>query len=353
VALVGNASASANDWKTLLAFAVALCGPVLVIGRNIATAPWSLAILVFIAAAPSAFLLSPRLRAFLTSLAISAAVVLVAIAPTSRLALGNYWKGDDLPVLTAAKELAAILPRYQQKHAPLVFWYDDKDGSNLRMLQSFYLHEFTKWKDAQGANVPFLSTENAEPPHWHGGAGDLVVLAQSPDERKAALDRLQGSPRQPESVKTFQIPAAAPIAYGALVSYAEPHFKETTSLLDRLEYHRKAKVSASNRLEFTTSSRKWNRDVIVPLPASANGDVLHVVLQVSRGAFFVDIEDAENSPGPQPYFLSESDGPVSIFLEPTASASSKNLRIRNAAPHGVRSKARIQEICLGKSSRRF
>lgn len=346
-AIIGNASMGGRGWKHFVAVGAALCGPVLSVSWNITNTPWSLAALVMISAVPAFFLLRPMGRSFLVALGISVAMGLTAIAPTSRLALGNYWKGDDLTVLSAAKELAAILPRHQEKPSPVFFWYDDKDGSDLRMLQSFHLHEFTKWKDADGLYVPFPDPEGGKSVSWHGGAGDLVVLAKSKNELRTALDRLQKSDRLPEAARQFQIPAASPIAYGALLSFGEPRWREVSSLLDRFEYHRKTKVSESNRLEFITGPRKWNRDVIVPLPELSEGQALRVVLQVQKGALGVDMaEGDQNASGGLPHLVSRANMPVEIFLEPTMGAVPDRLRIRNASPHGVRSRARIVDISV-------
>jgi hypothetical protein len=311
-----------------------------------------LAAVAMISAVPAFFLLRPMGRSFLVALGISVAMGLTAIAPTSRLALGNYWKGDDLPVLSAARELAAILPRHQQKPSPVFFWYDDKVGTDLRMIQSFRLHEFTKWKDADGAYVPFPDPEGGGSVSWHGGAGDLVVLANSKKELRTALDRLQASDRLPEAAQQFQIPEASPIAYGALLSFGEPRWREVSSLLDRLEYHRKAKVSESDRLEFVTGPRKWNRDVIVPLPELSEGQALRLVLRVLKGALAVDMAAGDqNAAGDQPLIVSRANIPVEIFLEPSKAAVPDRLRIRNASPHGVRSRARIVDISVVETVR--
>ncbi len=351
-AIIGNTSMGGNGWKVLLAVGAALCGPVLAVGWNITHTPWFLAAMAMISAVPAFFLLRPMGRSFLVALGISVAMGLTAIAPTSRLALGNYWKGDDLPVLSAARELAAILPRHQQKPSPVFFWYDDKVGTDLRMLQSFRLHEFTKWKDADGAYVPFPDPEGGGSVSWHGGAGDLVVLANSKKELRTALDRLQASDRLPEAARQFQIPEASPIAYGALLSFGEPRWREVSNLLDRLEYHRKAKVSESDRLEFLTGPRKWNRDVIVPLPELSEGKALRVVLKVLKGAVAVDMVDGDrNVPGGQPRIVSRANMPVEIFLEPSKTDVPDRLRIRNASPHGVRSRARIVDISVVETIR--
>ena len=346
-ALLGNAGVD-FPWKRFVAFASVLCIPVAVVGWNLANSPWACVEVALLAAVPAGILLPSRGRTFVLAVGIASAMVLTAIAPTSRLALGNYWKGDDLHVLSAARELAEILPAYQQKQSPLVFWYDDKDGSDLRMLQSFHLHEFTKWKDAAGGNIPFPTSADAgEEAVWRGGAGDMVVLAESPEALEPALEVLRRSAHPPTSIQEFQIPARAPIAHGALVTFVEPQFKTVSSLLGGLEFHRKTKVTGPDQLEFTTGPRKWNYDAVVALPETREDQAVRVVLEVKRGAVVVDLEESgSDGRSLSPVIVASAGAPVSTWLDIPASMGKKRLRIRNFSPHGVRSDVVLKEISI-------
>lgn len=344
-ALIGSVSSGGLSWMSGGALAGLLCLPVVVIGWNVADEGWmALGSVALLSVAAVLFGMPHKLRVMLVVFSIGVSVVLVATAPTSRLALGNYWKGDDLPVLTAAKELAVILPDYPSKPMPMAFWFDDKDGSNLRMLQSFYLHEFTKWKDAAGAYVPFPAQNNTSPGiEWKGGAGDLVVLAESVEERRRALAALDGGSRA--EVSEFQIPAANPIAYGAVVSFPEPSFSSTSSLVERFVFHRKTRPLQFLEGGFETGERKWNHDVLVPLPALRNGQAIRLQLQVLKGAVVVDIEEPDSKSFSQT-IVSKSDVPASVLIAPPVSENNKRLRIRNFSPHGVRSQVRIEDLAV-------
>lgn len=345
---IGCLAREGLSWGMAFVLGGMLFLPVLVIGWNLPGGAWAAGCtVVLLAGCAIAWGGGHRFRIGGLSLGVGISLILVAIAGTSRLALGNYWKGDDLPVLTAAKELAVILPKYHSRPAPVVFWFDDKDGSPLRMIQSFYLHEFTKWKDAAGARVPFPSQANPQAVlEWQMGEGSLVVLAESEEERRRALESLRN--REGASVSKFQIPAANPIAYGALVSFPDPFFPKASSLLERVALHRKTRRSSEDGLAFETGPRKWNHDILVPLPQLLSGQAVRVRLQVLGGAIVVDVEESDGKSFSQTV-VSKSDVPASILLFPPESESAMRLRIRNFSPHGVRSKLRIDDISVVES----
>ena len=344
-ALIGCFARDGMSWGFVVVLGGVLCLPVLVIGWNLPSGIWAAGLMVaLLSLGGLAWGGAWRFRGMLVSFLIGLSVILVAIAPTSRLALGNYWKGDDLPVLTAAKELSAMLPDYLRRPVPVVFWFDDRDGSPLRMLQSFYLHEFTKWKDATGGNVPFpASASMGVRFEWLGGQGDLVLLAESEEERLHALESLRIGVGV--NVSTFQVPETNPIAYGAVISFREPLTSRSNCLLDQIELHRKTRPLSDGGLAFQTGRRKWNRDVLVPLPRLRAGQAIKIGLQVSRGAVVVDVEEAGGKSFSQT-IVSKSDVPANVLLIPPESENTMRLRIRNFSPHGVRSTLRIDVISL-------
>jgi len=350
-ALIGNLLAGGMSWRSGVPLAASLCFPVLAIGWNLPGGAWTAGGSVLAASGlswlPGA---GQRFQTAAVSLAIGFSVILVAIAPSSRLALGNYWKGDDLPVLTAARELAEILPAYREKPAGLAFWFDDADGSDLRMLQSFYLHEFTKWKDASGRNVPFPARESdIVHEKWSGGGGDLVILAKSPEELLGILQRAPAIVELSSVVQRFQVPAASPMAYGAVLTFSDPEFSRATSLMDRIEFHRKTRKPSDSLAGFETGRRKWNPDAVIPLPDLAQGRSVRLRMQVLRGAVVVDLEGKGQS-AIAPIVVSPSVVPAVIFLRPPPSMENARLRIRNFSPHGVRSRARIDDISMVDSA---
>jgi hypothetical protein len=100
-------------------------------------------------------------------------------------------------------------------------------------------------------------------------------------------------------------------------------------------------------LEFETSHRKWNLDAVVPLPSSANRQAVKLQIEVKRGAVWVDIEETGGERrGLSPVLVSQAVSPETILFEFPNSLVPKRLRIRNASPHGVRSRVRIHEISM-------
>ena len=175
----------------------------------------------------------------------------------------------------------------------------------------------------------------------------MVVLAESPEALEPALEVLRRSAHPPTSIQEFQIPARAPIAHGALVTFVEPQFKTVSSLLGGLEFHRKTKVTGPDQLEFTTGPRKWNYDAVVALPETREDQAVRVVLEVKRGAVVVDLEESgSDGRSLSPVIVASAGAPVSTWLDIPASMGKKRLRIRNFSPHGVRSDVVLKEISI-------
>ncbi|MEN9469220.1 MAG: hypothetical protein RL630_953 [Verrucomicrobiota bacterium] len=168
----------------------ALLLPVFAVAWNPSGGMVAIGAAIFLASIPA--LLVWRRTTLPVSICVALASLTVALAPSSKLALGNYWKSDDLPLLTMAGQLSKALPKYQADPGKLAFWYDDSSGDDLRMLQSFYLHEFTKLRRADGGGLEFSPTAPLDKNSiLHPGLRHVVVLGASSESVDPAVQKLR------------------------------------------------------------------------------------------------------------------------------------------------------------------
>jgi hypothetical protein len=123
----------------------------------------------------------PEWRGIAVALLLTMANSLVAVTPSFDFALGKYWKADDTNLLKIAEELIKKLPKASEDPSILGFWYKGEEGSNERMIQSFYLHHFTKLLDRNRVPIPFglISDEQARD-IAAGGIRHIVLIDHDP-----------------------------------------------------------------------------------------------------------------------------------------------------------------------------
>ena len=341
--------ALAGNWGLhcgVLSFALIL--PVFAIALNVPLNILTMFGIVVVGALPSILFWRSMPRIFSIAFCISLSSLCVAVAPTSRMALGKYWKSDDFPLLTMAAQLSEALPKYQAKPGKLVFWYDDSHGDDLRMLQSFYLHEFTKFRNIDGSPVPFGSNASIDPKSiLQQGLRYLVILAKTPAESESGLERLRTSKVPIQDIKPIALKASGQALQALLVTFQEPSIEVKSSIDPKWILHRKARIDSSedNTFLILTSSIKWNRDAILAIPPLGCGDAIQMKTQVLQGGILLGLADGEQaSLGNSAQLVSPTDSLQTILLLPPNSDGPFYLQLRNFAPHGVPSKILVKDI---------
>ena len=320
----------------------ALVLPVFAVAWNPSGGIAAIGTAIFLASIPA--LLVWRRTTLPVSLCLAIASLTVALAPSSKLALGNYWKSDDLSLLTMAGQLSKALPKYQADPGKLAFWYDDSKGDDLRMLQSFYLHEFTKLRGPDGGGLEFSLTAPLDKNFiLHDGLRHVVVLGASSESVEPAVQKLREVGIPIREIKPLPLKAWGQTLHATLVSFDLPEFEEKSSLDPDWKLHRRAKLGA--RAIIQTSPKKGNLDAALAIPQLSDGEAVCIKLRVLEGAVRIGLAPNQSaSLGADALFVSSTTSPHEILLFPPKPGEPSSLQIRNAAPRGVRSKIRLQEI---------
>ena len=297
---------------------------------------------IFLACLPA--LLVWRRTTLPVSICVALASLTVALAPTSKLALGNYWKSDDLSLLAMAGQLSKALPKYQADPGKLAFWYDDSKGDDLRMLQSFYLHEFTKLRGPDGGGLEFSPTAPLDKKSiLQAGLRHVVVLGASSESVEPAVQKLREICIPIRGIKPIPLQAWGQTLHATLVSFDLPAFEEKSSLDSDWKLHRRTKLVS--RAIIQTSPKKGNLDAALPIPLLSDGEALCIKLRVLEGAVRIGLAPNESAAlEANALLVSPTTSPQEILLFPPNPGEPSSLQIRNAAPRGVRSKIRFQQI---------
>ena len=297
---------------------------------------------IFLASIPA--LLVWRRTTLPVSICVALASLTVALAPSSKMALGNYWKSDDLSLLTMAGQLSKALPKYQADPGKLAFWYDDSKGDDLRMLQSFYLHEFTKLRGPDGGGLEFSPTAPLDKNSiLHDGLRHVVVLGASSESVEPAVQKLREVGIPIREIKPIPLKAWGQTLHATLVSFDLPAFEEKSSLDSDWKLHRRAKLIS--RAIIQTSPKKGTLDAALPIPPLSAGEAVCIKLRVLEGAVRIGLAPNESAAlGADALLVSPTTSPHEILLFPPTPGELSSLQIRNAAPRGVRSKIRFQQI---------
>ena len=332
------ASLGRDAWRMVWALLL----PVFAAAWNPSGGMVAIGVTIFLASIP-AFLVWRR-TTLPVSICVALASLTVALAPTSKLALGNYWKSDDLSLLTMAGQLFKALPKYQADPGKLAFWYDDSKGDDLRMLQSFYLHEFTKLRGPDGGGLEFSPTAPLDKNSiLQAGLRHVVVLGASSESVEPAVQKLREIGIPIRGIKPIPLQDWGQTLHATLVSFDLPAFEEKSSLDPDWKLNRRAKLVS--RAIIQTSPKKGNLDAALPIPPLSDGEALYIKLRVLEGAVRIGLAPNESAAlEADALLVSPTTSPQEILLFPPNPGEPSSLQIRNAAPRGVRSKIRFQQI---------
>ncbi len=276
-----------------------------------------------------------------------AGMALIAFTPTCWLALGNYWKTDDLGVLGMAEQLLGELPP-RAKGENLFFWYDDSRGDSLRMLQSLFLHNFTKAQSKQSGIFSF--PEDPDLSGWalkKAGVRHLVLLGKDEKEMEAGLKYLEGCGADIEVQKKIPLRYGGDRMEACYLRVGPWKIKESEKIEGEWNIHKKAKKK--NKGEgfslVTRPERRWS-NAALPLPEMGENQAVEIEIQGKAGMVTVTIESKKTKGlAGEKFLVSPSEEPVRLLVFPPETGGGQELRIANEAP-GVASRVEVFSVRL-------
>lgn len=335
-----------KNFRHLYPLLAAILLPVFSVGWNFSASLTGILATVLIALLPACITQTPRF--IMAATCFFAATFAISIAPSSHWALGNYWKTDDFPILTMAQQLSKALPSYQDSPQGLAFWYDDEKPTDLRMLQFFYLHEFSKFKDESGANIPFPPKGNVTQQTLQTtGIRTLVILGNTQAEVELGLNCLKTATIRIDHIEQLRLQSKDRTIFTAIVTLATPAFSSSQPVANEWQIFRKAKQQRLESGAFALESYwiKGNPDAWLALPAMEEGEFLTIRLQVKRGFFQLEFAESFESQAPGiSHLIAKTDIPIEIIVTPPRTTPMHGIRLKNFAPNGVRSKVEVLEV---------
>lgn len=277
---------------------------------------------------------------------------LVSSTPTSSLSLGNYWKPDDLPFLHTGQKLGSVLPKAKGDPEILRFWYLDSDHDSLRMVQAFYLHNFTKLQRDDYSFIPFseLSLEDVATIQ-SSGVRHLILLGKTSEQIELGLSYLRKA-----SVR-FELRQRALLKEnGEKVEYAHLYLPQltvaSTRALDIADFQvlppAKSQVSPEG-VHIHLADGRWRMDALLPIPLLEADEAVRIRFQVLNGVVSFALC---GTPSGTDIGSLQSYAPYKHFTEailfPKAVGTAKYLFLRNLLPGMPRAEVIIQSVEIVK-----
>lgn len=202
-AVVFAAGAAAADTVTRLATGQRAFGVVLVLVLalpSIAAAwlPWSAAGVVLWGAVIGGVIVAAFLVRPAVSAAITVCILGIALNLTHHSRFFGQFFGDyavrnpnEHEVVRASRELFDMLPSAQESDEIVRSWYADETASELRTLQAFWLHAFSKLEGEPHVPAPYPALESKHAEFVRGSGVRWVVVLDNDAERiRLATERL-------------------------------------------------------------------------------------------------------------------------------------------------------------------
>jgi hypothetical protein len=275
---------------------------------------------------------------------------LISGASSSRLALGNYWKKDDIGLLAIGQRLTESLPRYQADSSPIVFWYKNEDGTGAKMIQSLFLHNFTLFQNSPEDFVPFVPLEaEAVATLKNRGIKHIVIL----DSNEAVLDEAVGYLKDGglefDKLRFFSISEKKEKIQVVHVVLKNQQFSKKENIeISHMDLQKRSfSAELVDGVQITTAPVKWNFDAFLSIPKPAKNCGLRLKFRVPNGRVFVGLFRNQEPDGElATREFAANAGSIETVFPPEACEEARFIGIRNASPNGVRSEIIIQEVEL-------
>ena len=273
---------------------------------------------------------------------------LVAGASSSRLALGNYWKKDDIGLLAIGQKLTRSLPCYRDDPAEMVFWYKNEDGSDAKMIQSLYLHNFTLFQNSPEEFIPFGTLGNeAIKTLKKRGVKHIIILDKSEAVLDEGIGHLINAGLIFEKLRKFSLKEKKETMQIAHIVLNEQKSSEKRDLeIKQVDTQKRAFVAElSDGIKITTAPVKWNFDDFLTIPPLGKNCGVRLKFTVLKGQVYVGLYKNLKPEGDLAtrQFAAKT-GAIECVFEPDVSSEARFISIRNASPNGVRSEIIIHSI---------
>lgn len=273
---------------------------------------------------------------------------LVAKAPTSSLALGRYWKSDDIGVLGVGRQLGEILPKAREDAGILKFWFDDPGEGDLRMVQSLYLHNFTRLQREDWSAVSYseLTPEDARLIR-SSGVRHLVLLGLKPEEITTGVNYLKNAGIDFEEWNRIKLTDRDENLEVLHLFLPQPEVVEQQSLsLSEIRLQNGATLTRTQTgWRIQSEAIKWHVDAYLPIPEFKPGQGVRVIFRVEKGAVdfgFLSEAGAGVMQSNQRYSITP--GIVETIIWPRKPELAKYLFVRNVHARPVRSMMTLIEV---------
>jgi len=340
-----------RPFKHLVVFLLAAITPTLVAvltpGLDLLVPVISISLVVV--AIAGLILLRSEWRGIAVALILTLSNSLIAVTPSFDFALGKYWKADDTSLLEIGQELIKRLPQAGEDPSILRFWYKDKEGSNEKMIQSFYLHHFTKLRGRNRVNIPFgaISDEQARDV-GSGGIRHIVILDHDPAVIDQGIQYMTDAGLTVDSVDKFKLQEETEKLYFAHIKIKPKSLKNERNIsLDSILANESITASKTDHgISVLIPDVKWSY-IFIPLPPLKVGEGVSITFQVTKGRVELGLSEdnqATGSSSEQEYASS------SHFFEAVLipdNAHKKYLAIRNVFVDGVKPIITIENIKVG------
>ena len=273
---------------------------------------------------------------------------LVSLSGSSRLALGNYWNKDDIGLLAIGQKLAMSLPCYQDDPASMVFWYKNEDGSDAKMLQSLYLHNFTLLQNSPDDFVPFAPLEvDAVKTLKKRGIKHIIILDKSEDVLDEGIGYLMKAGLDFEKLRKFSITEKNETFQIAHVILKDEESFETREIdIKKIDTQKQAfTAELSDGLKITTAPVKWNFDGFLNIPPLEKNCGLRLSFTILKGDLYLGLYKNQSPEGEiASRHFAANKGEIETIFDPALCDEAKFICIRNSAPNGVSSEIIFHDV---------
>ena len=274
---------------------------------------------------------------------------LIAVTPSFDIALGKYWKADDINLLKIGQELIKKLPKASEDPSILRFWYKDEDDSNERMIQSFYLHHFTKLMDRNRVTIPFglISDEQAKDV-VSGGIRHIVILDHDPAVIDQGIQYITDAGFTVDSVNKFYLQEGAEKINVAHIKIKPKSLKNERNIsLDSILSNKSIIASkADHGISVSIPEIKWSY-TFIPLPPLKVGEGVSITFQVTKGRVELGLSEDNQATGSSSEQEYASSSHVFETVLIPDNDHEKYLAIRNVFVDGEKPIITIENIKVG------
>lgn len=344
-------------WRSAIPIAVAIIAPAAASALLPLEQFWLFAapILAVVCLVASVFAFGKSIRSHIAILGVLASTLLVAGSSSSWMAMGNYWKSDDRALLKLAEKWVALIPKNATDPTALRFWYpDNPNDQDAKMLQSLFLHDFTRLRNEAGEIVPFgpLSSDAVRLIQKED-IRHIILLGKDPDVVEQGLRWIQETGLPIRSVRKETLKARGESMEVVQVIFEAPELVESRAeKFGEVFAHKNARAQVlSEGLEVITAPTKWSFDAWIEIPTVEEGEAVRVRFEVMKGQILLGLATDRNAESVLvERKFSSTPGEAETIFSSDFSKGARYLFVRNFLPNGARSEVILRSMDVGAVS---